>query len=127
MPAVTGSAATGQASVAAGLVIPAARQQGITLAPNEVKQILTGTAQDIVPENTVGLGTPDPALVGWDQHFGYGLPDLGLALQTIDQAKIPPQALITSPNWFAPFNATHETSVEIKGRISADRASNYTW
>ena len=40
MPAVTGSAATGQASGAAGLAISYARQQGVQLDPNEVKQLL---------------------------------------------------------------------------------------
>ena len=38
MPAVTGSQATGQASGAAGLVISYARQKGVQLQPNEVKQ-----------------------------------------------------------------------------------------
>jgi hypothetical protein len=127
MPAVTGSEATGQASGAAGLVISYARQRGITLAPNEVKQILTLTSQDVVPENTLGLGTPDPAQVGWDQHFGYGLPDLGLALEQVNQSKIPPQALVTSPKWFTPFNAANEAVVDIKGRVSANHASSYTY
>ena len=103
MPAVTGSAATGQASGAAGLVISAARQRGISLAPNEVKQLLTMTAFDVTAPDTAGLGVPDPAQVGWDQHFGYGLPDLGLALERIDQTKVPPQALVTSPEWFSPL------------------------
>ena len=32
---------------------------------------------------------PDPAQVGWDQHFGYGQPDLGLALERIDAGQDP--------------------------------------
>ena len=47
MPAVTGSAATGQASGAAGLVKSFARQEGIELAPNEIKQLITATAFDV--------------------------------------------------------------------------------
>ena len=42
MPAVTGSAATGQASGAAGLIKSFARQEGMELAPNEIKQLITG-------------------------------------------------------------------------------------
>jgi Subtilase family/FG-GAP-like repeat len=126
MPAVTGSAATGQASGAAGLVISYARQRGITLAPNEVKQILTMTAFDVTAADTVGLGTPDPASDGWDQHFGYGLPDLGLALERVNQSKVPPQAFISSPKWFTPYNVNHESSVNIDGRISA-RSASYHW
>jgi hypothetical protein len=126
MPAVTGSQATGQASGAAGLVASYALQKGITLHPNEIKQLLTLTAQDVVPENTVGVGVPDPSQPGWDQHFGYGLPDLGLALERIAQNKIPPQALIDSPQWFAPLNVSQTKSVAIKARLSS-RTGGYTW
>jgi hypothetical protein len=126
MPAVTGSQATGQASGAAGLLASYALQQGKILAPNEIKQLLTLTAQDVVPENTVGLGVPDPAQVGWDQHFGYGLPDLGLALERIAQDKIPPQVLIDSPEWFAPLNVSQRQTVDIGARLSA-RADGYAW
>ena len=126
MPAVTGSAATGQAAGAAGLVKSFARQEGIELAPNEVKQILTGTAFDVEQPDTAGLGVPDPAQPGWDQHFGYGLPDLGLALERIGEGKIPPQALITSPEWFEPLNVNQEEVVDIEARLAA-RAAGYTY
>jgi uncharacterized repeat protein (TIGR01451 family) len=126
MPGPTGSQATGQAAGAAGLIKSYARQRGIELAPNEIKQIITGTAQDVVAENTLGTGTPDPASVGWDQHFGYGLPDLGYALEKIGQNKIPPQALIKSPAWFTPYNVNKTSTVDISGRLSA-RTSTYHW
>jgi hypothetical protein len=126
MPAVTGSQATGQASGAAGLLASYALKQGKTLDPNEIKQLLTLTAQDVVPENTVDLGVPDPAQVGWDQHFGYGLPDLGLALERISQNKLPPQALIDSPDWFAPLNVSQKTSVGISARLKA-RTGSFAW
>jgi Subtilase family len=119
MPAVTGSQATGQAAGAAGLIVSYGRQRGYQLAPNEVKQLFTGTAEDVVAENTVGSGVPDPAQPGWDQHFGYGRPDLGLALERIGQGKIPPHALITSPDWFTPFRVGHDHTVSVGGRVSA--------
>jgi hypothetical protein len=127
MPAVTGSAATGQASGAAGLIKSMGREQGVELKPNEIKQLITLTAEDVVPENTAGLGVPDPAQPGWDQHFGYGRPDLGLALQRIDEGKIPPQALITSPEWFEPLNVHQRQSIDVRARVSADRAAGYTY
>jgi Subtilase family/FG-GAP-like repeat len=127
MPAVTGSAATGQASGAAGLVKSFARQEGIELEPNEIKQLITLTAEDVVAENTVGLGVPDPAQPGWDQHFGYGRPDLGLALERIEEGKIPPQSLITSPKWFEPLNVNQQEIVDIEARLSAKRAAGYTY
>ena len=69
---------------------------------------------------------PDPAQPGWDQHFGYGRPDLGLALERIDEGKIPPQALITSPEWFAPLNVNQQESVEIERAGVGQRAAGYT-
>jgi hypothetical protein len=119
MPAVTGSAATGQAAGAAGLVASYGLERGYDLAPNEIKQLITLTAEDVVPENTVGTGTPDPAQKGWDQHFGYGRPDLGLALERIGEGRIPPQALITSPDWFEPLALERHSTVDIGGRVSA--------
>ncbi len=134
MPATSGSEGTGQAAGAAALLMAYGRQRsaadplfGPPLAPNEVKQILTLSAEDVVPENTVGVGVPDPAQVGWDQHFGYGRPDLGLAMEWVRDRRIPPQALITSPDWFAPLNVEDQATVQVRGRVSADRAAAYTW
>ena len=127
MPGVTGSAATGQAAGLAGLVISYARQQGVNMEPNEVKQLITNTAFDIDQPDTAGLGTPDPAHPGWDQHFGYGLPDLGLALERINHGKYNPEALITSPQWFTPLNVSQQETVGIDARISAPRAAGYTY
>ena len=110
-----------------GGLVRAPEDPGAPLEPNEIKQLLTLTAEDVVPQNTIGTGVADPAQVGWDQHFGYGRPDLGLALERIDQGKIPPQALITGPDWFAPLNLAQQASVQISGRLSAKRAAGYTW
>ena len=127
MPAVTGSQATGQASGAAALVMSYARERGTPLQPNEVKQLLTLTAEDVVPENTVGAGLPDPAQKGWDRHFGYGRPDLGLALERIAEGKVPPQAMLTSPSWFEPFALERGRTVEVRGRLSARLAASFSW
>jgi hypothetical protein len=129
MPAVTGSVGTAQLTGAAGLVHSAARKKGIApaLEPNEVKQILTSTAEDVVPQNTGGTGVPDPSQIDWDQHFGYGRPDIGLALERVMEAKIPPQVLIDQPDWFQPLNVSKQSSVAIGARISAKRAAGYNW
>ena len=54
-------------------------------------------------------------------------PTSGLALERIDQGKIPPQALITSPEWFEPLNVNQQEIVDIQARLSADRAAGYTY
>src|SRR5207247_1449580 len=72
MKGVTGSECTGQAAGAAGLLMSYGKQRGTPLTANEVKQILTLTAEDVLPGDTLGTGDPDPSQPGWDQHFGYG-------------------------------------------------------
>ena len=41
------------------------------------------------PRTRSASACPDPAQAGWDQHFGYGRPDLGLALERIDDGQDP--------------------------------------
>src|SRR5438477_430056 len=72
MKGVTGSECTGQAAGAAGLLMSYGKQRGTPLTANEVKQILTLTAEDVLPGDTLGTGDPDPSQPRWDQHFGYG-------------------------------------------------------
>ena len=142
----TGSENTGLASGAAGLVqsfgrlwfaggpgIPtgSAAGGGPTLSANEVRQLLTMTAEDVQPENTGTIGQPDRADEGWDTHFGYGRVNLANAMarvsndpvgapasppagwpcdtdpagaDPVDPNCIPPVAQIDSPDWFAPIN-----------------------
>src|SRR5438874_8935385 len=64
----TGSVCTGQAAGAAGLLMSYAKQRATPPTPNEVKQILTLTADDVLPGDTGGTGAPDPSQAGWDQH-----------------------------------------------------------
>src|SRR3989442_8567221 len=66
MKGTTGSECTGQAAGAAGLLMSYAHQRGTDLRSNEVKQILTLTADDVLPGDTIGTGVPDPSQTGWD-------------------------------------------------------------
>jgi hypothetical protein len=141
MMGTTGSQATGQAAGAAGLIVSRGRElanaNGGPLTSNEIKQILTLTAEDVLPENTVGVGIADPAQPGWDQHFGYGRVDLGAAMQLIQPAattpggvqhvRIPPEAGIETPAWFAPLDPVTQPTVEIRGFANARRALSYTY
>ncbi|HEV8574510.1 MAG TPA: S8 family serine peptidase, partial [Dehalococcoidia bacterium] len=127
----TGSEATGHAAGAAGLVksrgLEMAASIGGQLTSNEVKQLLTLTAEDVLPENTGGTGAPDPAQPGWDQHFGYGRVDLDDAVATVAPGTIPPEAGLESPPWFMPLDPVTNPSVPIEGFVTANRASSYTY
>jgi len=126
----TGSENTGQASGAAGLLASFGRETfGATdmLSGNEIRQLLTMTAEDVQPENTGQIGLPDKANEGWDPHFGYGRVNLAVAMARIandrgpappkasnepfawpcadaDTSCIPPEVQIDSPDWYTPIN-----------------------
>ncbi len=121
MEGPTGSVNTGKAAGAAGLVVSAARDAGITLASDETREILEQTAEDVTPGNTLGAGTPDPAQVGWDTHFGWGRANVGAAVSVAaDRAKIPDIAAIDSPDWYAPLTGK---TLSVTGLADAPRTS----
>ena len=170
----TGSENTGQASGAAGLVHSFGRlwmagdgPGGLipddpcgpapggscddALTGNEVRQLLTMTAEDVQPENTGTIGQADLAEEGWDTHFGYGRVNLAAALARVsndpvgpaatppagwpcetdgpaaDPNCIPPEAELDAPDWFAPINVDRVPTgggVDIKGRIAAPHSNS---
>ncbi len=161
----TGSENTGQASGAAGLIHsfgrlwlgpggPGAGPSPDVLSGNEVRQLLTMTAEDVQPENTGTVGQADLAGEGWDTHFGYGRANLAGALARIsndplgapasppagwpcttsgpgaDPNCIPPEAQIDAPDWFAPINVDRVPAggIAIKGRVAGPHTnSSLTW
>jgi len=131
---VTGSIDTGQAGGAAALLqargFEVAAQIGGRLSTNEIKQLLTMTAEDVLPGNTVGVGTPDAAQEGFDEHFGYGRAHLGDAIRRIAPEKIPPEALIESPAWWHlldPGTANTSKTVPVTGFARARRATGCSY
>src|SRR6059036_3273990 len=142
MKGVTGSECTGQAAGAAGLLMSYAKQlvqRDLLTRPltaNEVKQILTLTADDVLPGDTAGTGDPDPSQVGWDQHFGYGRVNLRAALERLGMpelnipAKIPPEATLERPAWFQILDPiAGPAQVPVEGTAADDRnpTSPFTW
>ncbi len=118
----TGSQNTGQASGAAGLLASYGREQlDSPLSGNEIRQLLTMTAEDVLPANTGVIGPPDKANPGWDPHFGYGRVNLAAATERIAQGRIPPEAQIDSPDWFAPVNVDRlpPSGLEVTGYAAA--------
>ncbi len=125
MEGPTGSTNTGKAAGAAALVIAAAKKRGTDLNADETREILEQTAEDVLPGNTGGIGNPDPAAKGWDSHFGWGRADVGKAVSVaIDQSKIPPEASIDSPDWYAPVTGS---SVTVKFHANNRFANNQAW
>jgi Subtilase family len=118
----TGSTNTGKAAGAVGLVVSAGLKAGVTLTPDESRELLEQTAEDVLPLNTgntpaTGTGVADPAQTGFDTHFGYGRANVGEAVRAVRDGRIPPEASIGSPDWYAPLAGSE---VRIRG-LARDR------
>ena len=148
----TGSENTGQASGAAGLIASFGRQtfgEGKPLSGNEIRQLLTMTAEDVLPENTGTIGLLDKVNAGWDPHFGYGRVNLAGAMARIanergpapekgtapgdrfewpcadsDATCVPPEAQIDAPDWYTPIDVDRVGAggVEVDGLAAAGHA-----
>lgn len=130
IPSVSCSSdATGRAAGMAGLIYSAALDRGIRLSANEVRQVMTGNADDVnfavtelscspVPldactdpnlnsVNPTRLVAPFPATVRYparrrhDWFYGYGRVDMAAAVRAVGEGRIPPEAEITAPDWYS--------------------------
>jgi subtilase family protein len=151
IPSVSCSSdATGRAAGMAGLIYSAALDRGIRLSANEVRQLMTGTADDVnfaatelscspVPVdpctdpnlssvNPSRLVAPFPATVryparkGHDWFYGYGRIDMAAAAGVVAAGRVPPEAEITSPGWYSLVDP-RGGSVEVRGEVAARRGS----
>ncbi len=127
MEGATGSTNTGKAAGAVALVIAAARQKGIELSADETRELLEQTAEDILPGDTVGTGVPDPAQPGFETHFGYGRANVGDAVKAAADGRIPPEASIGTPDWYAPLAGDEVRVTGLARARSGLGAGGFTW
>src|SRR5918992_700260 len=144
--AVISSDATGRAAGMAGLIYSAALDRGIRLSANEVRQLMTRTADDVnfaatelscapVPAdpctdpnlnsvNPTRLVAPFPATVryparkGHDWFYGYGRIDMAAAVRAAAERRIPPEAELTSPEWYSLADPRAAT-LAVRGEVAA--------
>jgi hypothetical protein len=129
------SEATGIMSGVAGLIVSEARARGLTLSTNEILQLVRATADDIDfstpnavdPANDFLTGTTVryPSREGWDATHGYGRLNAYELLKAVRDARIPPEADLTSPRWFSVLPA--RGTVDVRGRVAAPRAPAYSY
>jgi uncharacterized repeat protein (TIGR01451 family) len=65
-----------------------------------------------------------PARKGYDEFYGYGRANLANSVGAVSQGKIPPEAEITSPDWYAQVDPSQPTAA-IDGHVFA-RGTPYT-
>ena len=124
----TSACATGAAALttgAAGLLISAARDQGLTLSPDEIRQLLATNADDIwLSAADVKTAHTYPSEEGWDFFYGYGRMNVGAAVAAVSAGRIPPVARIDGPGWFDTY-AVSGGKLPITGTVMANRSSGY--
>lgn len=143
------SEAVGRGSGIAGLVVSAGRNAvdasvlGSPLTANEVRQLLTQTADDVnfdVPGGPLGtppsvggrlVAFPDTSRyatqAGFDQFTGYGRVNAFDAVSRVVAGQIPPEAEMRSPTWFQTLDPARDGAFAVVGRVAAARASGYTY
>jgi hypothetical protein len=65
-----------------------------------------------------------PARKGYDEYYGYGRANMDKVLDATDAGTVPPEAEITSPEWYAQIDPSQPT-VAIEGQVFA-RSQPYT-
>ena len=127
------SEAVGRGAGITGLILSAAKNRGIRLTANEIKQIITMSTDDIdfsgnywcyIPLTPTKRFESGP---GWDQYFGYGRMNAHKAVKMVEDDKIPPEADIVSPAWFATIDPVKTQKLDIIGSVAANRAESYTY
>ena len=140
----SGSQSTALSSGAGGLLISHAKKMratvegreklgiihdyknGMPLHPDQIKQLITLTCEDVLPENGGSIGSPDASQFAWDQHFGYGRVNLYHAMKALDEGLIPPVVRITSPSWNYYLDPRKDRLI-IKGDVLPGKNGNSGW
>lgn len=114
------SEATGITAGHAGLMYGMALQAGLDppISAEEIKQILTLTADDINVNPLDNDPTKFPSAEGFDWHFGYGRNNARTSVDWIHEGRIPPEVDIITPRWFEVVYPDKTPKIEISGRIN---------
>jgi hypothetical protein len=111
--------------LAEGKQAAAQHQISNPLSPDEAIQVLRATASDVAAP--VNAPVSWPAKPGWDLQYGYGRPNVYRAMQAISQNRIPPEAWIDSPRWYALYDPTKTSTVDVTGHVADPRSSGAHW
>ena len=126
------SEATAATAGMVGLLFSHARDHGIDLDPLEAKQLLTMTAYDIKNRCASVANLCNVCQEGFDEHFGYGRPDLEKAMLAIGDTDlgidpaIPPVVRIFEPAWWQTVDPERAAGLDVKGVIHS-RVTPFTW
>ncbi len=116
------SNATPHVSGVAALIVSRGLELGLEppLDPDEVRQIIRQTAEDIV-------GTAYGCHEGFDIWTGYGRVRPDRALASLELQAVPPVARILSPAWYDTVDPLVSPGLSVRGEARADRSAGYRY
>lgn len=124
------SEAAGNVAGMAGLIYSRAEELGLTVSANEVKQLVTMSADDI--KRFCLTWTGGGCQQGWDAHFGYGRPNAGAALAMLGDPEfgvpehIPPEVKFRAPAWYSVVDPEETPTVDVAAYLFA-RDRDFDW
>jgi Subtilase family len=126
------SESTSLTAGAIGLINARARDLGLDLTAEEVKQLLTMTADDVADHCASVVNLFNVCQDGFDEHFGYGRMNLQRAMEAlgdpdrgIDPA-VPPSVQLLEPKWWQTIDSTQSPTVSVVAELDS-RVSPYSW
>jgi len=121
------SGATAISAGVAGLVLSAARDQGVQLSASELYQLMVGSVDDIdVPESREEGSAYYPSKPGWDRYFGEGRLSAWKAVEAVAAGEVPPEADLFTPDWFDVVDPA-DGPIELHGLARAPRGEVDAW
>ncbi len=81
------------------------------LRPEEIKQLLLTTVDDIYDPDDATNPERYVTYPGWEQRFGYGRTNLGRAVAAVSALRIPPVVDVQGPAWFTVLTPGEEVSI----------------
>ena len=107
-----------------GLVLSFGRSISPALTGPEAIQVVRATASRITDPTLPWPGSPGD----WNLQYGYGRPNVDLAMRAIEARHIPPVAWIDSPDWYSLYDPTQTGAVTVSGHVEDRRStSGYHW
>lgn len=129
------SEAVGITSGHVGLIYSAGLKYDTTppLSAEEIKQILTMSADEIAINPNDDDPEKYPSREGWDWHFGYGRNNARKSVDMVRHNEIPPEAYIEEPQWFQVIDPARTPTIDVDCRVNqrvdgvAARYETATW
>lgn len=112
----------------AGLLQSAALDVGLTLTPEELRQLVLLNVDDVwLTDDELSEARTYPSREGWDPYYGHGRVNTELAVQEVINGRIPPTARFVSPEWFEFNQGGGGGELSFVVEADAPRADSFTW